>query len=315
MSRYSGSKSPCDDRQDYGRVPAINPAIDSSAKRVPNCQRVRFGGELMRLAIALLCFCSLISAARAQTATQSLHDPLQVRTMAIVSNDLPEAERQQLARQYQGRTLSLEEIKEGIQRKLRDSGYAAATAEIRDPAAILAGPPRKSVNLTVQISAGAKYQIEAISIEGAVAFSRNEILHEFPIHPGDLFNAGAILKAIDNLRKLYVSQGYVNAGWSPTLKLNKERHTILLTIHADEGNQYRFGHLSIQGVEPHTGSREALLKAWTQLEGKVYDPQLFSRWLRVNAPFLPNAESAPEKYVAVQDDKVNHRFDVRLAFP
>ena len=275
------------------------------------------GEDLMRMALGFLFLCSLGIAALAQAPTGPLYVPVQVHTLTIISNDLSQDLRQHIVFAYQGRTYPLDELEERIGQGLRDLGYANARVEIPQLATMTLPSPGQSVDIAVQISAGAIYTLSEIIFTGNKQITNIEALRaQFPLNDGDRFNATAIGKGLDSLKKAYQALGYINFGAVPTLQHNEVQHTVTLTIDIDEGAQYLFGHLLLDGVEPHPGMAQALQTAWKPLEdGDVYSPRLLAQWLGKNATFIPNAETAPEKYVSLLIDDDNGRVNVQLKFP
>ena len=270
----------------------------------------------MRSAIAILCFASLSSAAVAQNRSEAQDIVLRVRTLTIVSSELPDSERMQIVSAYQGKTYYLEELKERIRQDLRDLGYANAAVEDGQLANLSGPPDSRSADVAVRVFPGAKYQVEAIRFTGAKAFSPDQLRSQFPIADGSLFNATAIGKGLEKLKSLYVSNGYADFGCVPKLVYDEERPTIALTLDLDEGRRYFFGRLFFDGVEPHAGAVQALRSAWKQLEGKVYDPQAVIQWVNANAPYLrPAADATPEQYVANHANPEAHQIDIVLQFP
>ena len=67
----------------------------------------------------------------AQVATPSQHDPIQVRTLALVSNDLSESDRQGIIHAFQGGAYPPEELAERVRQALRDVGFYMA--KVDDP--------------------------------------------------------------------------------------------------------------------------------------------------------------------------------------
>lgn len=271
----------------------------------------------MRIAFALLCFASLPWTALAQASPQILDVPVEVRTLTIASNDLPDAIRPEIIHAYQGKTYPLEELAERIRQGLRDMGYANASVEMPELTSMPTPSSGQPVDVTVQISAGAVYRLGAITFTGNKQITNVEALRaQFPLKEGDLFNATAIGKGLDNLKKAYQSLGYINFGAIPKLQYDDAQHTVTLTIDIDEGKQYVFGRLLLDGVEPHPGMAQALETAWKPLEGgDVYNPRLLALWLGKNATFIPNAQTTPEKYVSVLIDDDAGRVNIQLTFP
>jgi Surface antigen variable number repeat len=60
--------------------------------------------------------------------------------------------------------------------------------------------------------------------------SKREILKQFPIRPGDLFNATEIAKGLDSLKKLYACRGYTHFVAIPTPQIDEKQHTVALTL-------------------------------------------------------------------------------------
>ena len=240
---------------------------------------------------------------------------VEVHTLTIVSNDLPEVERQQIVREYEGRTIPLEELVERIRQNLRDSGYAEASAEIPQLAAMVSAPPARSVDVTVRVTAGAKYQLDAIRFENASAFTTEQLRSRFPIESGALFNAAAIGRGLDQLRDLYGSKGYINFGAIPKLEFDEARHTVNLTIDVDEGRVFAFGRLFFDGVEPHAGASKELLAAWDSLEGKTYNSRLLADWLATNATFAPETERKLYGCISPHLNPDMSHVDFQLDFP
>lgn len=160
---------------------------------------------------------------------------VQVRTLNFISNDLPKDIEMQIARTLQGKTYSVHVLSELIRQQVRNRGYAEARAEVQDLDRLLASPPSHPVDISVRVSAGALYTLSGIVVEGAEAFSKNEIVQQFPIHPGDLFTGTKIAKGLDSLKKLYASKGYVHFGAIPTLQMDETQHSVTLSLRIIEG--------------------------------------------------------------------------------
>lgn len=170
-----------------------------------------------------------------QSAVSPADIAVQVRSLTIDSDDLPESDRIEIAQAYQGSTYPLEELKERIRQNVLDRGYAKARVEFLQPESAPAGQPPQPMDISLQVSAGAQYTVSRFSIEGAQAFSQDEIIRQFPLHPGDLLNATAIRKGFDSLRKLYASKGYVYLGVISRLQMDDVRHTVTLILDIKEG--------------------------------------------------------------------------------
>ena len=152
-------------------------------------------------------------------------------------------------------------------------------------------------------------------LEPVINFPADQLRSQFPIANGSVFNATFIGKGLDNLKNLYQSQGYITFGAIPRIQEDEVQHILALTIDISEGGQYLFGRLLFNGVEPRAGAAQALLAAWKPLEGRVYNLQTLAQWLKANATFLPDVQTAPEKYVSSHIEDGAYRVDIELEFP
>ena len=239
-----------------------------------------------------------------------------VRTLTIISSNLPAAERLRTTRALEGRTYRVDEIKERVLRNLRDLGYARATAEEPHLSAMsLETPQPRSANVSIQVSPGKQYRLEAVTLEGGLSFSAEQLRDALNAPVGGEFNATAIGKGLDRLRQLYSTNGHVNFTAVPTLQFEEDRSAVVLRVNIDEGDVFNFGRLFFEGKETRAGEANALLHAWTPLSGKPYNGPLLSKWLVENATFLPNDGKTPLRHVEMHLDSSTHRADFLLKFP
>jgi hypothetical protein len=80
----------------------------------------------------------------------------------------------------------------------------------------------------------------------------------FNVPVGDKFNHTAIGQGLERLRQLYGDHGYINFTAVPTLQLDKDRATVVVTISMDDGQQFTFGRLFLAGQETRPGEADAL---------------------------------------------------------
>jgi len=159
-----------------------------------------------------------------------------------------------------------------------------------------------------------QYRLKEVIFEGGRSFSAKQLYDTFNVPVGDKLNHIAAGQGLERLRELYEDYGYINFTAVPTLKLDKDRGTVVLTISIDEGQQFTFGKLFFEGQEPWAGEADALRKAWAALSGKRYDSSLLRRWLIQNATFLPNDGQQfwqTEQHI----DAGTHLVDFKLTFP
>jgi hypothetical protein len=159
-----------------------------------------------------------------------------------------------------------------------------------------------------------QYRLEAVLFEGSRSFSPEQLKERFNVPVGDKFNHTAIGQGLERLRQLYGDNGYINFTAVPSLQLDKDRGTVVLTISIDDGIQFTFGKLSLEGQETRAGEADALRNAWAALSGRTYDSSLLRKWLIHNATFLPN-DRQPLRHLEIHPDASTHMADFLLKFP
>jgi outer membrane protein assembly factor BamA len=161
-----------------------------------------------------------------------------------------------------------------------------------------------------------QYRLEEVIIEGGRSFSAKQLYDTFNVPLGDKLNRVAVGKGVERLRQLYNDDGYINFAAVPTPQLDKDRGTVVLKISIDEGQQFAFGKLFLEGQEPWAGEANALRNAWAALSGKRYDSSLLRKWLTQNATFLPN-DGQPLRHMEMEEhlDAGTHLVNFKLTFP
>jgi len=120
---------------------------------------------------------------------------------------------------------------------LLDEGYlklgvTASTRQLSD---------KKSTHqfaVTFDIHAGSQYRLGHITFKGNHAISDQEASRAlFPIKDGDILNRQKMVKGLDNLRKAYDSQGYINFTPIPQPSFDEQKKTVSFEIDMDEGKK------------------------------------------------------------------------------
>jgi outer membrane protein insertion porin family len=185
----------------------------------------------------------------------------------------------------------LEEDTERVRQAYRDKGYANAAVEepktqIRDEGGLnwFTFRPRhgKRIDIQMTIEEGGRYRLGAITFTGNKQIQNIKALRaQFPLKDGDWFNATAIGKGLDNLKKAYGSLGYINFGAVPNVKTDDQNKTVSMNIDIDEGKQFFVSRIEFQG---NTITRDRVIRRELMLdEGSVYNSQLWEySLLRLN---------------------------------
>lgn len=269
----------------------------------------------MRAVVSLLGVWVLAAVALAQAAPNS-KDGIRIRTLTIESTTLPAADRERIRRQFEGSTydVSIPDGIGGFQDSLQVLGYFKA--RVGDPRISFVKQEGnvKIVDVTVAVEEGPRYYLHEIRFRNATAFPSERLRAAFPIETGEVFNVEKIRGGIQNLHKLYDSQGYTTFTPVPDTAIDDSRRTVDVNFDLDEGKQFSFGPLVLDGPEPHAGAGKALLESWKNLKGRRYSSNLLERWFLANQSNLPPGKQILE-LVRTFPDQASQIVTVRLSFP
>ncbi len=183
----------------------------------------------------------------------------------------------------------LEEDAERVRFEYQKRGYFKAL--VGDPKtkmvdtgsnALLFVKQGKAVDITVPVEEGERYRLGKITFKGNKAVSNTAALRNFfGMKDGDWFNAEAVRKGLENLRKAYGELGYINFTPIPDTVPDDEKKTIDLNIDLDEGKQFYVRRIEFQG---NTTTRDKVIRREVVLEeGNVYNSRLWEySLLRLN---------------------------------
>ncbi len=187
----------------------------------------------------------------------------------------------------------LEEDTERVRNEYQNRGYFKVV--VNDPKTqmkdtghkgfhipLLQGGPGKAVDITMPIEEGDRYTLGSITFKNNKAVSNVKALRAlFPIHDGEVFSKDKIAKGLENLRKAYGEQGYINFTSVPDTRFDDEKKIIFLDIDVDEGKQFYVRRIEFQG---NTTTRDKVIRREIALEeGNIYNSRLWElSLLRLN---------------------------------
>ena len=147
---------------------------------------------------------------------------------------------------------------------------------------LLQGGRGKSVDITMPIDEGDRYTLGSISFKNNKAVSNTKALRGlFPIKDGDVFSKEKVAKVLENLRKAYGEQGYINFTSVPETRFDDEKKLIFLDVDVDEGKQFYVRRIEFTG---NTTTRDRVIRREIALEeGNIYNSRLWElSLLRLN---------------------------------
>ena len=142
----------------------------------------------------------------------------------------------------------LEEDTERVRQAYHDKGYYYANVgdpetHIRNEGGLtaLTFRPRKGkrIDIKMPIEEGERYRLGSITFTGNKAVNNVKALRaQFALKDGDWFQATAVGKGLENLRKAYGKLGYINFVAIPKPTVTRPGRLVSLDIDIDEGKQY-----------------------------------------------------------------------------
>lgn len=169
----------------------------------------------------------------------------------------------------------------------------------------------KAVDITVPVEEGDRYRLKAITFTGNKAITNTAALRRlFKLKDGDWFNRSEIGKGMEELRKAYGGQGYINETNIPETEVDEAHKTVTLKIDIDEGKQFFVRRIEFSG---NTTTRDKVIRRELALEeGQVYNSQLWElSLLRLNQ--LNYFETLkPEQDSEVHQDVADNTVDINL---
>ena len=194
---------------------------------------------------------------------------------------------------------------------LQERGYFRA--EVGDAATTIVSenPTEKVVDVAVRVNPGSIYKLEMLGFGGNKAFdvfSAEQLRSHFPISPGEVFNTEKVRVGLDNLRKLYADEGYINFTPAPRTEVVEELKGIFLQINLDVGARYYFGELENLPLKPE--AMQAMVTDWSSLKGKPYSPTELEEFMKQHSEFWPTGFQF-DRNVGIHEDPKTHTVKVQ----
>jgi outer membrane protein insertion porin family len=114
---------------------------------------------------------------------------------------------------------------------------------------------RNSYVVTIEVDEGVRYRFGKITIDGAVAFSKKEIISKLGFESGDIADGRKMQATLfDTLKADYENKGYILYGAEFDVDFIKPEAegldgTVDIRITIDEGAQFRLDNIQVAGVE------------------------------------------------------------------
>jgi outer membrane protein assembly factor BamA len=182
----------------------------------------------------------------------------------------------------------------GVRGALQNNGYFKAIAAAKLTALQSEGDEVR-VAASINVTSGPQYLAGDIRIESAdgssLKFSPSVLRSLIPLNRGELFNVERARTGLDNLRRAYGREGYVDMTAEPITAIDEDHQTIEMVLRIDQQGQYRIGSTEFLGVNSVT--REKLLESLPKF-GEVFDSSRVNDFFTVNRAILPSDASSDD---------------------
>ena len=174
------------------------------------------------------------------------------------------------------------------------------------------GNQRQVDVLISAIDEGEQYRLKEIRWSGVHTFPDSELAKLMAIRPQEVMNRAKVEKGLQAIRELYSSRGYVTFSALPRLEFDDAAHSVVLDITMREDSPFRFGSLSIAGLDD--SARQRLQQQWREMRDQTYSQESLRRFFSSFLQQTPSA-GAPPDYRTSAIDLDTHPVDILVSFP
>ena len=130
--------------------------------------------------------------------------------------------------------------------------------------------------ITITMEEGPQYRVSTVAVDSHIAnVNGPALLPLVQLHPGDVYDAGAVDKSVEALTRAVASQGYAFSEVRPHGERDEANHTIALAFSVDNGPKVYIERIDIVG---NTRTRDYVIRREFDIgEGDPYNHELIER--------------------------------------
>lgn len=136
-------------------------------------------------------------------------------------------------------------------------------------------PDKKDIYLTINITEGAQYRIDTVTLSGELVVPAGDMYPLIDINPDDVFSRKRVTEAVEQISTLLGNQGYAFANVNTVPDLDKENHTVKLGFFVDPGQRVYVRRINFSGN--YATRDEVLRREMRQMEGGWYSAEKVER--------------------------------------
>jgi len=128
----------------------------------------------------------------------------------------------------------------------------------------------KGVSITVEIDDGPAFNLNNVSVEGTQTLNK-ALVEAADLKTGDVANFREVEEGRQRIEARMRRAGYMKVSSRVERVIDDAARKVDLVLHVDPGPEFRFGKLSIQGLDLH--GEAAVRKIWAMEPGKTFNPE------------------------------------------
>ena len=189
-------------------------------------------------------------------------------------------------------TRSADEASERVRAAYQNEGYFKA--QVSTTAVPVAKEAAVRYDVVIRtLSEGMQYRLGDMQFTHMTAFPEQQLRDVFLIQRGEVFSREKIAKGLEELRRLYGREGYINFTAVPDTVLDENNNSINLEIDVDEGKQFRLRSLEVFGVDSETKAR--VLSELAIKPGDIYNAELWERSMEKFPNLIQDPDTAAKR--------------------
>jgi len=135
------------------------------------------------------------------------------------------------------------------------------------------------VDVTFPVLPGVQYKLVNIEWEGNSVFPVEKLQTLIHLKAGEPANAVQLTDDLEEIRKLYGTKGYLFAHADPTPEMDDSAATVSYQLSMTEGDQYRMGELTIDGIPAANAAKMA--EQWQLKKRDPFDGSYMQRFFKI----------------------------------
>jgi len=135
------------------------------------------------------------------------------------------------------------------------------------------------VDVSFPVVPGVQYKLINVEWAGNNVFPADRLQSLIHLKAGEPANAVQLGEDLEEIRKLYGTKGYLFAHADPTPEMDDSAATVSYQLSMTEGDLYRMGELTIDGIPPANAAKMA--EQWQLKKGNPFDDSYLQRFFKI----------------------------------